>query len=114
MLVAEIGQGLEVDNERMRANVNATRGLVMAEAVSSALAAKMGRVEAQTIVEQASRKAVAAKRDLQDVLLEDEQVKLRLSIGDLAKLFEPLGYQGVAQTFIDRAVGALQARPAKR
>src|SRR5207244_69507 len=65
--VAEIAQGLEVDNERMRANVNATRGLVMAEAVSSALTAKMGRAEAQAIVEQASRKAIAAKRDLQDV-----------------------------------------------
>ncbi|TMJ23731.1 MAG: 3-carboxy-cis,cis-muconate cycloisomerase [Alphaproteobacteria bacterium] len=112
--VAGIGQGLEVDNARMRANVMATRGLVMAEAVSSALAAKIGRAEAQIIVEQASRKAVAAKRDLQDVLLEDEQVKLRLRIGDLAVLFEPLGYQGAAQTFIDRAVGALQARPAKR
>src|SRR5437016_3683702 len=33
--VADIGEGLEVDNERMRANVEATRGLIMAEAVRS-------------------------------------------------------------------------------
>jgi hypothetical protein len=28
--------------------------------------------------------------------------------------FEPLSYRGVAQTFIDRIVGALQARSGKR
>jgi hypothetical protein len=48
------------------------------------------------------------------VLLEHDRVKPYLSIGELAKLFEPLGYQGVAQTFIDRIVGALQVRPGKR
>ena len=40
----------------------------MAEAVSSALAGKIGKQEADRIVEEASRKAIAAKRDLQDVL----------------------------------------------
>jgi 3-carboxy-cis,cis-muconate cycloisomerase len=110
--IADIAQGLEVDNERMRANLEATRGLIMAEAVSSALAGKVGKLEAHRIVEEASRKAVAEKRDLQDVLREDDQVKL--SVGELAKLFEPMGYQGAAHTFIDRIVGALHARAGKR
>jgi 3-carboxy-cis,cis-muconate cycloisomerase len=112
--VADIAQGLEVDSERMRANLDATRGLIMAEAVSFALAAKIGKPEAHKIVEEASRKASAAKRDLQDVLGEDDQVKLNLSVGELAKLFEPMGYQGVAQTFIDRIVGSLHGRTGKR
>jgi 3-carboxy-cis,cis-muconate cycloisomerase len=112
--VADISQGLEVDKERMRANLETTHGVVMAEAVSCALAAKVGRKEAETLVQEASRKATATKRDLQDVLLEHDRVKPHLSIGELAKLFEPLGYQGVAQTFIDRIVGALQVRPGKR
>jgi 3-carboxy-cis,cis-muconate cycloisomerase len=110
--IADIAQDLEVDNERMRANLEATRGLIMAEAVSFALAGKIGKQEADRIVEEASRKAIAAKRDLQDVLREDDQVKL--SVGELARLFEPMGYQGVAQTFIDRIVGALHARTVKR
>jgi 3-carboxy-cis,cis-muconate cycloisomerase len=84
----------------------------MAEAVSSALAGKIGKQEADRIVEEASRKAIAAKRDLQDVLREDDQVKL--SVGELARLFEPMGYQGVAQTFIDRIVGSLHGRTGKR
>jgi 3-carboxy-cis,cis-muconate cycloisomerase len=112
--VADIAQGLEVDSERMRANLDATRGLIMAEAVSFALAAKIGKPEAHKIVEEASRKASAAKRDLQDVLGEDDQVKLNLSVGELAKLFEPMGYQGAAQTFIDRIVGSLHGRTGKR
>jgi 3-carboxy-cis,cis-muconate cycloisomerase len=112
--VADIAQGLEVDSERMRANLDATRGLIMAEAVAFALAAKIGKPQAHKIVEEASRKASAAKRDLQDVLGEDDQVKLSLSVGELAKLFEPMGYQGAAQTFIDRIVGSLHARTGKR
>src|SRR5205807_173575 len=97
--IVGIAQGWEIDKERMRANLDATRGLVMAEAVSFALAAKIGKPEAHRIVEEASRKASAAKRDLQDVLGEDDQVKLSLSVGELAKLFEPMAYQGAAQTF---------------
>ena len=112
--IADISERLEIDKERMRTNVESTRGLVMAEAVSCALAAKIGRAEAENIIDDISRKAAASKRDLQDMLLEHDQVTLSLSVGELAKLFEPLAYQGVAQTFIDRIVGVLQARPGKR
>jgi 3-carboxy-cis,cis-muconate cycloisomerase len=110
--IAEIAQGMEIDSERMRVNLEATRGLVMAEAVSFALATKIGKQEAHRIVAEASRKALATKRDLQEVLAAHEQVKL--SIGELAKLFEPMAYQGVAQTFIERMIGSLGARAGKR
>src|ERR1700730_438408 len=74
--IADIAQGLEVDSERMRANLEATRGLIMAEAISIALAARIGAPEGHSIVGGSSRKAAAAKRDLQDVLGENDQVKL--------------------------------------
>jgi 3-carboxy-cis,cis-muconate cycloisomerase len=112
--IVEIAEGLQVDSERMRANLEASHGLIMGEAVSFALATKIGKPNADRIVEEASRKAASANRDLEDVLAEDDQVKLSLSLGDLAKLFEPMGYQGAAQTFIDRIVGSLHARPGKR
>jgi 3-carboxy-cis,cis-muconate cycloisomerase len=112
--IVDIAQGLEVDSERMRVNLAQTRGLIMAEAVAFALGAKLGKPEAHRIVAEASRKAIAAKRNLQDVLAEDDQVTLSLSVGELAKLFEPMGYQGSAQTFIDRIVGSLQGRGGKR
>src|SRR5882757_6816750 len=112
--IVDIAQGLEVDSERMRVNLGGTHGLIMAEAVSFALGAKLGKPEAHKIVEEASRKALAAKRDLQEVLGEDDRVMLSLSVGELAKLFEPMSYQGSAQTFVDRIIGSLQARAGKR
>ncbi len=112
--IVDIAQGLEIDGERMRVNLARTQGLIMAEAVSFALASKLGKHEAHRIVEEASRKAAAAKRDLQEVVSEDDRVKLNLSVGEIAKLFEPMSYQGAAQTFIDRIVGSLEARGGKR
>ena len=44
------------------------------------------------------------------MLAEDDRGHAQLSAGELAKLFEPMGYQGVAQTFIDRIIGSLQGR----
>jgi 3-carboxy-cis,cis-muconate cycloisomerase len=106
--VVRIAESLEIDSERMRANLGATRGQIMAEAVGVALAGKLGRQEAYRIIEEAIRKASSTKRDLQDVLGEDDRVKRCLSIGELAKLFEPMAYQGVAQTLIERIVVSLQ------
>jgi 3-carboxy-cis,cis-muconate cycloisomerase len=112
--VADIAQGLEVDSERMRLNIAATRGQIMAEAAFLALAAKIGKPEARRIIDETSSKAFAAKRDLQEVLGEDDRVKLSLSVGEIAKLFEPTVHQGAAQSMIDRIIGSLQARGGKR
>jgi 3-carboxy-cis,cis-muconate cycloisomerase len=98
----------------MRVNLAATQGRIMAEAVSFALAPTLGKQEAHRIVEEASRKAVAAERDLQEVVAENDRVRQQLTPGELAKLFDPVAYQGAAQTFIDRIVGSLQARDVKR
>jgi 3-carboxy-cis,cis-muconate cycloisomerase len=108
--IVDIAQGLEVDGERMRTNLGATRGLIMAEAVTFALAAKIGKHAAHKAVEDACRKAIATKRDLQVVLGDEPLIRQHLGTGELAKLFEPLSYQGMAQNFIDRIVGSLQTR----
>ena len=60
--IVDIAEGLEIDAERMRANLDATGGLIMAEAVSLALADKIGKSDAHHLVEAASKKAVAEKR----------------------------------------------------
>jgi 3-carboxy-cis,cis-muconate cycloisomerase len=112
--VVSAAEKLEIDSERMRANIGATYGAVMAEPVVAALSAKIGKEEANRIVEEISIKALANKCDLQDLLAHDERVRPHLSVGELAKLFEPMAYQGAAQTFIDRIVGALHGRPGKR
>jgi 3-carboxy-cis,cis-muconate cycloisomerase len=104
--VVDIGEGLEVDAARMRANLDATRGLIMAEAVSMALAEKIGKHKAHALVEEASKSAVKDKRHLSEVLRDDERIAAHVSAEALARLVEPLSYQGVAQSLIDRLLAA--------
>ncbi len=108
--IVDIAEGIEIDGTRMRAGLDLTHGLIMAEAASMGLAGKIGRAEAHQIVEEAAKKAIAEKRNLQDVLGEDARVTAHLDAADLAKLFEPMAYQGVAQTFIDRLVASIKGR----
>jgi 3-carboxy-cis,cis-muconate cycloisomerase len=105
--VVDIAEGLEVDVARLRVNLDATHGLIMAEAVTMALAEKIGKSEAHHLVEAASKKAVAGKKDLRDVLAKDSKVTAHLSADKIAKLFEPMAYQGVSQALIDRLLASL-------
>ena len=103
----DIAEGLQVDVARMRLNLDATHGLIMAEAVAMALAEKVGKSEAHHLVEAASKKAVAEKRDLREVLAKDPAVTAHLSVERIAELFEPMAYQGVSQALIDRLLASL-------
>jgi 3-carboxy-cis,cis-muconate cycloisomerase len=105
--IVDIAEGLEVDAARMRVNLDASHGLIMAEAVTMALAEKIGKSEAHHLVEAASKKAVADKKDLRDVLTRNTRVAAHLSADKLAKLFEPMAYQGVSQVLIDRLLASL-------
>jgi 3-carboxy-cis,cis-muconate cycloisomerase len=106
--IVDIAEGLEVDAERMRANLDTTHGLIMAEAVTMALADKIGKSDAHHLIEEASRKAVASKRHLRDVLTEDKRVTAHLDAARLEKLFDPLAYQGASQALIDRLLASLK------
>ena len=106
--IVDIAEGLEVDAARMRVNLDATRGLIMAEAVTMALAEKIGKSEAHHLVEAASKRAVTDKQDLRDVLTKDPKVAAHLSGDKLTKLFEPMAYQGASQALIDRLLAPLE------
>jgi 3-carboxy-cis,cis-muconate cycloisomerase len=112
--VADLAQGIEVDPDRMRNNLDITHGLVMAEAIKLALAGKIGRREAHRLVEEAAEKAGTEKRSLQNVLSDDPRVTTHLAGPVLGRLFEPMSYQGAAQTFVDRLVATLKAGANKR
>jgi 3-carboxy-cis,cis-muconate cycloisomerase len=105
--IVDIAEGLEVDVARMRANLDATHGLIMAESVTMALAEKIGKSEAHHLVEAASKKAIAEKKDLRDVLTKDPKVAAHLDAKKIAELFEPMAYQGSSQALIDRLLASL-------
>jgi 3-carboxy-cis,cis-muconate cycloisomerase len=112
--VADLAQGIEVDPDRMRKNLDITHGQIMAEAIKLALAGKISRGEADKLVDEAAEKALADKRSLQNVLSDDPRVTAHLSGPVLGRLFEPMSYQGTAQTFVDRLVGTVKTGVNKR
>jgi 3-carboxy-cis,cis-muconate cycloisomerase len=105
--IVDLAEGLEVDAARMRQNLETTHGLIMAEAVAFALAEKIGKADAHHLVEAASKKAVADKKHLRDVLMGDSKVTAQLGAEKIAALFEPMAYQGDSQALIDRLLALL-------
>jgi 3-carboxy-cis,cis-muconate cycloisomerase len=105
-VMAEVIPRLEIDAQRMRENLEATQGLIFAEAVSMALAEKIGKSTAHGVVEQACSKAQIEKRHLRDVLAGDQQANTHLSAADFDRLFDARKYLGMADAFVDRVVAA--------
>lgn len=99
-------EGLEIDAGRMRANLDLTRGLIMAEAVQMALGAKIGRQVAHGLLERASRRALAEGLHLKEALAAEPEVMSQLTPADLDRLLDPLAYTGVADRLIDRALSS--------
>lgn len=100
---------LEVDVERMRANLDLTQGLVLAEAVSIALAQRIGRDAAHHLIEQCCRRAVQEGAHLRLVLGEEPQVTAELSAVELDRLLDPTQYLGQARRWVERALADHQA-----
>ena len=98
--------GLQVDIARMRANLDMTGGLVMAEALTIALAQHIGRPEAYRLVQVASSCATQSGKDFHHVVLDDKQICTALSKEDIEKVFDPMLYLGSTDAFIDAALAA--------
>ncbi|WP_295479232.1 3-carboxy-cis,cis-muconate cycloisomerase [uncultured Pseudomonas sp.] len=106
--------GLEVDAARMRTNLESTQGLVLAEAVSIALAQRIGRDAAHHLVEQNCRRAVQQGTHLRQVLGADAEVAAQLSADELDRLLDPAHYLGQARRWVARAVAEHQHFNASR
>jgi 3-carboxy-cis,cis-muconate cycloisomerase len=106
--VRESLDGIVVNAERMKANLDLTGGSIMGEALTIALAAHLGRADAYDLVQALTKRAAAAGTDLRSIALADEQVRIVLSAEAIERSFDPLTYLGSADSFIDRALAAYQ------
>jgi 3-carboxy-cis,cis-muconate cycloisomerase len=104
--LTQVIEGLEIDMARMRHNLDATHGLILAEAVSAALAPKLGREAAHALIEEACRRAVEQDKPLREVLATEARVGKHLSASDLDRLFDPANYLGVAEQLVERVLAA--------
>jgi adenylosuccinate lyase len=104
-------KGLNVRPEAMLANLESTRGLIMAESVMLALVSKgMDRQEAHELLRGASLKASAGQMTLESVLLEDPAVKKLLSARELHDALDYSRYTGKAAETVDRLARKLGAK----
>jgi 3-carboxy-cis,cis-muconate cycloisomerase len=99
-------EGLEINPARMRINLDATNGLVMAEAVMMELAPFTGRLAAHHLVENASKIAISENIHLREAIMRDKIIAQHLDTDALDALFEPTSYLGSVESLIDAAVKA--------
>jgi 3-carboxy-cis,cis-muconate cycloisomerase len=104
--LASLAPNLQINTARMRENLDLTRGLIYAEAVSMILAEKIGRAAAHEKIEAACQSAISSKRHLRDVLASQSE----FSPADLDRLFDPLNYLGSSSTLIDSILLAARSR----
>ncbi len=110
---AELLAGLIVDPARMRMNLDATRGLPLAEQVAGLLTPALGRTAAHDLLARASARAIADDQSLGDALLADPDLRAQLDAGAItadaiAGALDPAGYLGAAGLFVDAALAAHQ------
>jgi 3-carboxy-cis,cis-muconate cycloisomerase len=104
-----IAEGMVVDTARMRRNLDATGGLIMAEAVMMGLAPQLGRETAHHVVKHACDRALADDIQLADALLREPEVTARLDRAAIERLTDPANYLGSTGEFIDRVLAAVAA-----
>ncbi|WP_194836864.1 3-carboxy-cis,cis-muconate cycloisomerase [Nocardia sp. XZ_19_369] len=99
---------LQIDAQRMRANLDSTGGQLLAEHVAielvSASHGAVGRQEAGDLVAECCLQAEATATDLADVLATTPAIAKFLSRNRIGELLEPAGYLGSTEEFIRRAL----------
>ncbi len=104
-----IAEGMVVDANRMRRNLDLTHGLIVAEAVMMGLAPHLGRGEAHHVVKHACDIALAEQLPLADALQRDPAVASRLDRAAIERMTDPAAYLGSARAFVDRVLAAAEA-----
>jgi 3-carboxy-cis,cis-muconate cycloisomerase len=99
-----IAEGMTVDAARMRRNLDATGGLIMAEAVMMALAPLLGRGAAHDAVHHACDVALAEGIGLAEALGREPAVAAVLTPERIAAITDPASYLGAAGAFVDRVL----------
>jgi 3-carboxy-cis,cis-muconate cycloisomerase len=100
----EATEGLDVRAERMRANLDATGGLLLAEHVTTLAAEKLGRLKAHELVEAASQRTLDGGGSFREELRAETALREALPGAEIDTALGPAGYLGSADAFVDRAL----------
>jgi adenylosuccinate lyase len=115
ILVIRVLRGLQVDEARMRKNMDLTQGRMMSEAVMLALAKKgLGRQKAHELTRQLAIKSHNEQREFKDVLAENSTIKELLTPKEIAHIMDPQNYLGTAPRQVELVIQkTMQERKAR-
>jgi 3-carboxy-cis,cis-muconate cycloisomerase len=98
--------GLQVFPERMRANLDLSGGLIMAEALMLELGKQIGRQRAHDAVYEAAQASVTQSRPFRETLAADPHVSAGLTAAQIEALLDPARYAGLCRQFAERGAAA--------
>ena len=104
--------GLEVDADRMRANLDLTRGMIVSEAVMMGLGPHLGRQRAHDLVYDICRKVAATGVPLVELLAQNADISKHLTRAELDKMCDPASYLGLAGEMVDQVLAREPGRMA--
>jgi adenylosuccinate lyase len=103
-LLGELAAHLEVDADRMRANLDASGGAVLSEAVMLALAPRIGRDAAHRLMVDLAIAARANGRSLIDAVRTDATITSALDARALDALLDVASHTGHCAAMVDRVL----------
>jgi adenylosuccinate lyase len=104
-LATRLAAGLQVDEQRMRENLEAQQGYVLAEPAMLALGAEIGPRRAHELIHAAAARGHEAGVTLRDALASDPDIAAHLPADRLDAALRPENALGAAHDLVDRILG---------
>ena len=102
--VQRVLTGLDVDADRMRANLAAGSGMLMAESLATALGQRVGHAEARRAVHDLVARCARDGVAFASAAKADPRVRAALATDALERALDPMAYLGATEQLIDRAL----------
>jgi adenylosuccinate lyase len=99
---------LVVHPNRMLANLEASGGFVLSEAIMLALATHMGKQTAHTLVYETAMAAYTQGRRLQEAILENPRIRAHLAQDEIERLFDYRQHTGHCRAMVDQVLAELR------
>jgi adenylosuccinate lyase len=107
-LSGKLTANLDVHSERMLANLEATGGFALSEVVMLALAVRIGKQTAHTLVYETAMGAHTERRGLKEAMLENPQIRAYLSKDEIEALFDYRQHTGHCGEMVDQVLAELR------
>lgn len=105
----EVMRGLQLNPQRMRANLDLGGGLIMAEAVMLDLGTALGRQHAHDVIYDAAQAAFVEGKSFSSLLAADQRVTAHLKPAQIDALLDPVTYTGHCAVMAREAAGRARA-----